>query len=179
MGNTFQATILDLFNTNESLSCKEIMDRGAISESDFKEAMLKLCNPKNKVLLKENAKVPKFNPNEKISVNSKFEHNNIRLNLIPVITTEKIMEGAGGNKSLSEIDNEVLKERGLVIDAMLVRVMKARKQEQYNLLVNEVIKQIKIFQAQPPMIKKRIDHLIEREYIERDKNDKKKLIYKP
>ena len=121
------------------------MDMSGISEGDFREAMLKLCNPKMKVLLKENAKVPKFGPGEKITVNLSFENNNIRLNVVPVLKTEKIMEGAGGNKSLAEIDNEVLKERGLVIDAMLVRVMKARKKEKYNQLVNEVIRNIKLF----------------------------------
>ncbi len=72
-----------------------------------------------------------------------------------------------------------MKERGLVIDAMVVRVMKARKTETYNNLVNEVIRQIKIFQAQPGMIKKRIENLIEREYMERDKKEKTKFIYKP
>jgi len=102
--------------------------------------MLKLCNPKQKVLQKQNAKVPKFDPNEFISVNPNFENNNIRINMVPVLKAEKVMEGVGGNKSIAEIDQEVMKERGLVIDAMVVRVMKARKTESFNNLVNEVIR---------------------------------------
>ena len=66
--------------------------------------MLKLCNPKNKILLKENAKVPKFNPDEKISVNVNFDNNNIRLNVIPIIKNEKMIQGTNGQKSLTEID---------------------------------------------------------------------------
>ena len=36
-----------------------------------------------------------------------------------------------------------------------------------------------MFQAQPPLIKKRIESLIEREYLERDPNNRAKYIYKP
>jgi len=36
-----------------------------------------------------------------------------------------------------------------------------------------------MFQAQPLLIKKRIESLIEREYLERDSKDRAKYIYKP
>ena len=36
-----------------------------------------------------------------------------------------------------------------------------------------------MFNAQPQMIKKRIEGLIEREYLERDKDQRNKYIYKP
>lgn len=46
-------------------------------------------------------------------------------------------------------------------------------------LMQEVLKQIQIFVPDPKMIKQRIESLIEREYLERDKNDKGKYIYLP
>lgn len=67
----------------------------------------------------------------------------------------------------------------MIIDAVVVRIMKARKVESHSKLIESVIKQTTMFQAQPPMIKKRIESLIERDYIERDKTDKAKYIYKP
>jgi len=57
--------------------------------------------------------------------------------------------------------------------------MKARKVEKHNELIQSVIKQVTMFQAQPPMIKKRIESLIERDYLTRDENEKGKYIYKP
>lgn len=50
--NCPQATILNLFNQNDSLTCKEIKERTNLSKEDFIDAMMKLCNPKVKVLLK-------------------------------------------------------------------------------------------------------------------------------
>lgn len=75
------------------------------------------------MLLKENKKSPKFLPNEKIKVNDKFENNNIRINMIPVISTAKMATEEKGIK-ISEVDAEVMKERGLIIDATCVRIMK-------------------------------------------------------
>jgi len=45
--------------------------------------------------------------------------------------------------------------------------------------MEDVIKQITIFMAQPPIIKQRIESLIEREYLKRDDNDRAKYIYLP
>jgi Cullin protein neddylation domain len=66
-----------------------------------------------------------------------------------------------------------------VIDSVIVRVMKARKTEKHNQVIEDVIKQISIFMPQPQMIKQRIESLIEREYLSRDPNDKSKYIYMP
>jgi hypothetical protein len=91
-------------------------------------------------LLKENSKIPKFELNEKVRLNGKFENNNIRINLIPQASSARMaFEGAGG-KSVSDVDSEVLKERGMVIDATCVRVMKARKVETHNELVASIIR---------------------------------------
>jgi cullin 4 len=62
---------------------------------------------------------------------------------------------------------QVLQDRQYQIDAALVRVMKARKQLSHKLLVNEVMQQLK-FNIRPTDIKKRIEGLIERDYLERD-----------
>jgi cullin-4 len=57
--------------------------------------------------------------------------------------------------------------------------MKARKVETYSNLMNEILSQIKHFVPEPRMIKKQIEKLIELGYMERDPNDKTKLIYIP
>ena len=64
------------------------------------------------------------------------------------------------------------------IEACIVRIMKSRKQLQHNQLVTEVVQQLaKRFQPSPVVIKKRIEGLIEREYIKRADSDRKLYIY--
>jgi len=56
--------------------------------------------------------------------------------------------------------------------------MKDRKVLQHLDLVNEVIRQLSHrFQPSPQMVKKAIERLIEKEYLERDEVDRKKLKY--
>lgn len=97
--------------------------------------MLKLCNPKIKFVIKENPK-PVFDINEKFELNKNFEAQHIKFNLIPMPSTIKMQEGAGGIKSVNAIDTELTKERSLLIEAVCVRIMKARKTENHNDLID-------------------------------------------
>lgn len=143
------------------------------------DALLKLCSPNSKVLLKDNEKKPQFEPTENIRVNEKFQSNHMRVNLVPQVSMNKIQQGGGKAAGIDDLDKEVAKDRQHVIDAVTVRIMKMRKTEKANDLLAEIIRQIKIFQAQPVMIKQRIESLIEKEYLERDPKDRTMLIYKP
>ncbi len=54
-----------------------------------------------------------------------------------------------------------------------MRVMKARKQLAYQQLINEVLQQLQNrFKPNPNHIKKRIESLIDREFLERDEKDR-------
>lgn len=65
------------------------------------------------------------------------------------------------------------------MDAAVVRIMKTRKQLRHNLLVAEVIQQLSArFKPKPNDIKKRIEALIEQEYMERDEKDRSTYLYK-
>mmetsp|Transcript_56785 Transcript_56785/g.113814 ORF Transcript_56785/g.113814 Transcript_56785/m.113814 type:complete len:251 (+) Transcript_56785:378-1130(+) len=70
----------------------------------------------------------------------------------------------------------VSRDRGYAIDACLVRIMKARKTLTHPLLVAECFSQVK-FPATGPEVKKRIESLLEREYLERDESDPNKYNY--
>jgi len=57
--------------------------------------------------------------------------------------------------------------------------MKTNKTMMFNDLVQKVMASVLTFKAQPQQIKGRIQHLIENDYMERDKDNRAKLIYIP
>jgi len=71
----------------------------------------------------------------------------------------------------------VEEDRRHLVEAAVVRIMKARKSLHHNDLIAEVTKQLSIrFVPSPQFIKKRIESLIEREYLERAEDDRR--VYK-
>lgn len=57
--------------------------------------------------------------------------------------------------------------------------MKAQKTYRFQNLVNDVIRNITMFRADPKMVKEQIEVLIRDEYMKRDDADKATLIYLP
>lgn len=92
--------------------------------------MMFLCNPKMKILNKENMKKPVFAPTEKLSVFTTFSNNNLKCSFVPTQTHKKVSadksEGEKGD------EKEIRLERQNIIDAVVVRIMKARKTEKHN-----------------------------------------------
>jgi hypothetical protein len=174
----YQAVILMLFNHNQCLTVSEVKEKSGLPEQELTRQLKQLCNPKMRLIAKEKPKVPKFTPDEKLEVNKAFKHSIVRVNFIPKATHKK--------KDLSKktdfdkgVEEEIKAERDMVLDAMIVRIMKARKKERHTELMNECIKQVTLFKPQPQMIKQAIERLIEKEYLERDDSDRQVYIYIP
>jgi hypothetical protein len=90
-----------------------------------------------------------------------FKSKKIRVNLNLPIKAEVKAE-------TSEVMKSVDEDRKYVIQATIVRIMKARKTMKNQPLIQEVIAQIsQRFAPKIPDIKKAIDTLLEKEYIER------------
>ena len=75
-------------------------------------------------------------------------------------------------KSSSEegkFKKQIEEERERMIEAKIIRVMEVRRELNESDLLSEVIERITLFQPQQEMIRKRIDYLIERNFIVKDK----------
>lgn len=129
VGNVFQTSIFCLYNEHTVLTYNEIKERLGIDDKDMKESILKLCAPKCQILLKENKKTPQFKPDEKIKLNPEFQNNNVKISVLPTASAAQMVQGRGNASSNDEVNNEVIKERSHVIEAVCVRIMKARKTE--------------------------------------------------
>jgi cullin-4 len=79
-------------------------------------------------------------------------------------------------KERAKTHEAVSNDRLYLIDAAVVRIMKARKTLDHRALMGEVMSQLK-FPASSSDIKKRIETLIEREYMERIEGDRSKYKY--
>ena len=119
--------------------------------------MMRFCDPKIKVLIKE-IKKPVFGPDEKITANDAFASNAIRVNLIPQKVVKKKTTEATEEENAQQ--KQVAKERQFVVQAHIVKVMKAQKQYKFQNLVADVMRNISMFRADPKVIKEQIEVLI-------------------
>ena len=74
--------------------------------------------------------------------------------------------------------NSIEADRKHALDAAIVRVMKAKKELNYEQLKTATIEAVrKHFVPEVGMIKQRIQGLVEQEYLRRDEDDMNKYIY--
>lgn len=90
-------------------------------DKDLSTALMYLCNPRLKILDKENMKKPEFAPTEKLKVTETFTNPNIKVTFIPPVRQE-----------VEKKSDKPDPERKNIIDAVIVRIMKARKTEKHN-----------------------------------------------
>ena len=128
--------------------------------------MQSLACAKFKILLKE-TKGRDVNPGDKFIFNDAFTASLAR---IKIQTVANRVETEGERKNTQD---KVDEERKHQIEAAIVRIMKDRKTMEHNLLIGEVTKQLSSrFLPSPLMIKKRVEALIDREYLERSSEDR-------
>jgi cullin 1 len=156
-----QALVLLMFNECEWLTFGEIQTKygGKVEVEVAKKIMHSLsCLPKFK-LLEKYPESNKIEETDKFRVFSNF-NSKLRKFRIPMASMED-------THNIARVEDD----RGHTIDASIVRIMKSRKTLTHSVLVTEVIKQLVLFKPEPKLIKKKIESLIDREYLERDEKD--------
>uniref|UniRef100_A0A452QT49 Cullin-4B n=1 Tax=Ursus americanus TaxID=9643 RepID=A0A452QT49_URSAM len=148
----FQTLVLLMFNEGEEFSLEEIKQATGIGLYGELRRTLQVIG------LWQKLEVSAKNPRAKI------------LKMMQSIQMKETVE------EQASTTERVFQDRQYQIDAAIVRIMKMRKTLSHNLLVSEVYNQLK-FPVKPADLKKRIESLIDRDYMERDKENPNQYNY--
>jgi len=194
---TYQMCILVLFNTRDSLTLKQIRDETNIPEDELRRHLVSLCTPKHRILRKGSKGKGISGDDDTFTYNADYTSKMTRVKVPMVSMRDASSASAGGakgngsasaaggaSKSAGLVDGSasvplsVEEDRRHLLEAAIVRIMKARKVLNHNDLVAEVTRQLSgRFLPPPQFVKKRVESLIEREYLERDEADRRVYRY--
>lgn len=169
--STYQMMILLVFNSFKRVTYKQMLDMTGIPKSEIANHLLSLCHPKVQILLKR-PNTKKLEDSHQFMINAQYK-NQLKKVTIPLLRAVDTEEN-------SEEENKCIElQRRHQMDAAIVRIMKTRKTMRHNLLVAEVMAQLSArFKPRPNDIKKRVEALIEQEYMERDPAERGQYNYR-
>lgn len=165
---SLQAMVLLMFHNvpySSPLTYAELKDTINLPDEALKRILHSLACGKFKVLKKSGAPGKVNVESDTFVGNEKFT-NKSRKFRIPMASLDEA-------KSPKKIEED----RGIAIEAAIVRIMKARKILRNQELQAEVLVQLAFFQPSVKAIRKHIEALIDREYLERDPEDRTKFHY--
>lgn len=158
----FQTVVLLLFNATDKISYKDIEEGSNIKTLELKRTLQSLACGKARVL----HKVPKgkeVEDSDEFVLKRDFTDKLFRVKINQIQMKETVEEQKATEES-------VFHDRQFQIDAAIVRIMKQKKLLNHNELISELYKTFDL-PIKAVDFKKRIEQLIEREYIERDKEN--------
>lgn len=159
-------------NGRLQITFKEILEETGIPLEDLKRHMISMSLPRYQ-LFNKTGKRKEFLDEDVYEFNLEYK-SKLKKIKVPLVTINSDL----GNKEsgTATIPPAVVESRRHMIDATIVRVMKARKKLEHTMLFSEVMKQLR-FSPTPQELKQRIESLIEREYLERDATDIRSYVY--
>ncbi|CAB3398212.1 unnamed protein product [Caenorhabditis bovis] len=165
--NTHQMIILLHFNYRARCTYQELLDDLQIPEKELKRNLQSLAmgKPSQRILARK-GKGKDIDKLDEFFVNDSFSSKLTR------VKVQMVSGKAETEPEIKETRGKVEEDRKLEVEAAIVRIMKARKRLDHNNLVTEVTQQLRHrFLPNPVVIKKRIETLIEREYLAREESD--------
>eukprot|EP00249_Psilotum_nudum_P021964 c28319_g1_i1 orf=827-3031(+) len=170
--STYQMCILVLFNSADCLTYKEIEQGTGIPFMDLKRCLQSLACVKGKNILRKEPMSKDIGEDDLFVFNDNFTSKFYKVKIGTVVAQKE------SEPEKQETRQKVEEDRKPQIEAAIVRIMKSRRVLDHNNIVTEVTKQLQSrFLPNPAVIKKRIESLIEREFLERDQADRKLYRY--
>ncbi|KAI2619255.1 putative cullulin 3 [Hypoxylon sp. NC1633] len=166
--STYGMVVLLLFNDlaeDEWLSFEEIQGQTNIPQVELINVLTSLSVIKTyRVLMKEPQSKAAAKPGDRFTFNREFMSKAIKIKVPSVNAANKVETEE--ERKVTEMKND--ETRNFVTDAALVRIMKQRKELAHTQLINEVIQVLASrFKPDIALIKRRIETLITREYLDR------------
>jgi len=166
--STFQMAIMLMFNSSDSHTVGEIAEATKL-KSEILHQILQIFF-KAKILLCSDPE-DDLKDDSVVSFNKEYKNKKLRVNINVPLKAEVKQEQEQAQQGVEE-------DRKLLIQAAIVRIMKMRKVIKHQNLVAEVITQLSTrFNPRIQIIKKCIDILIEKEYLERTDGQKDTYSY--
>lgn len=158
------------------LSYHELKAQTSLPDAELARTLQSLACGKHRLLVKH-PKGREVEQGDTFEFNEAFSSPLARIKILQISSSSSAAStstssargvGVENAQEREETERQIEEERKHQVEACIVRIMKDRKTMRHNDLVSEVAHQLaKRFMASVPMIKKRIEGLIDREYLER------------
>jgi len=167
---TYQMMIMLVFNSARTPTFKQILDITGIPRTDIVNHLMSLAHPKVAVLAKR-PPGPVVEDTHMFRINPAYLSKLLKVQ-VPLLKIQAARAGPDGAMQ------SLTMARKHMIDAAIVRIMKARKTLKHAPLVAEVMAQLSArFKPKPGDIKKEIELMIEQDYLARDQKDRQTYNY--
>uniref|UniRef100_A0A4X2MCC1 Cullin-2 n=1 Tax=Vombatus ursinus TaxID=29139 RepID=A0A4X2MCC1_VOMUR len=158
MVTTYQMAVLLAFNNSETVSFKELHDITQMNEKELAKTIKSLLDVK---MINHDSEKEEIDADSTFSLNMNFSSKRTKFKITTSMQKDTPQE-------MEQTRSAVDEDRKMYLQAAIVRIMKARKVLRHNALIQEVISQSRArFNPSISMIKKCIEVLIDKQYIER------------
>lgn len=159
------------FRENRILKYEDIRELTKIPESELKRQLQSIAVAPRLRLLTKTPMTKDVNEGDEFRLNEKFKSptNKIKVLTVSAVSSKSDRSKAAEQVEAQEVEGNIEEGRKQLLNAAIVRIMKSRHTLLHNELIEELTKQLhNRFEPLMAVIKRRVEDLIDKEYLKRD-----------